>query len=146
FVLTMARGREMIFWQTARTSKQARPNVRVPSARAQGLTELEILVDVHERYAWKFTQQQVSTTKRPLPAGDYAVELNGEVVAAVERKSLQDLVGTLHRRQGQLPDGGTGGAATRRGRGGGPLLQGLRPHLRAARRRRRRRRRSTGPL
>ena len=41
-----------------------------------------------------------STTSRPnapqrLPAGDYAVELDGVVVAAVERKSLSDLAGSL---------------------------------------------------
>ncbi len=95
FVLTVARGRQMIFWQTARVSKQARPNVQVPTARAQGVRELEILVDVHERYAWKFSAQQATTVKRPLAAGDYAVELGGEVVAAVERKSLPDLVATL---------------------------------------------------
>lgn len=95
FVLTVARGREMIFWQSARTTKQARPNVRVPTARAQGLDELEIVVDVHERYAWKFTHQQALTRKAPLPAGDYAVEADGALVASVERKSLQDLVATL---------------------------------------------------
>ena len=31
FVFTKARGRDMIFWQSARTAKQARPNVTVPS-------------------------------------------------------------------------------------------------------------------
>lgn len=95
FVLTVARGRQMIFWQTARVSKQARPNVQVPKARAHGERDLEILVDVHERYAWKFSAQQATTVKRPLAAGDYAVELDSEVVAAVERKSLPDLVATL---------------------------------------------------
>jgi hypothetical protein len=30
--------------------------------------------------------------KRALPAGDYAVEVDGRVIAAVERKSLPDLV------------------------------------------------------
>lgn len=95
FVLTIARGREMIFWQTARVAKQARPNVSVPTARASGITDLEILVDVHERYAWKFTQQQATTRKEPLSAGDYAIELDGRIVASVERKSLADLVGTL---------------------------------------------------
>jgi len=93
-VLTYVRGREAIFWQTARTSKQARPHVRPPTARAAGHVP-EILVDVHERYAWRFSHQQATTTKRPLVAGDYAVELDGEVVAAVERKSLEDLVSTL---------------------------------------------------
>ncbi len=33
--------------------------------------------------------------KRRLPAGDYAVEYSGTVVAAVERKSLDDLAGSL---------------------------------------------------
>ncbi len=95
FVLTHARGREAIFWQTARTAKQARPDVRVPTARAFGVTGIEVLVDVHERYAWRFSGQQVSTRKQPLPAGDYAVAVAGEIVAAVERKSLTDLVATL---------------------------------------------------
>jgi len=94
-VLTHARGREAIFWQTARTAKQARPAVRAPAARAAGQADVEILVDVHERYAWRFTETQVGTVKRPLPAGDYAIEANGMVVAAVERKSLADLVATL---------------------------------------------------
>jgi hypothetical protein len=94
FVFTHARGREMIFWQTARTNKQARPAVSVPSARAAG-HQLEILVDSHERYAWKFEQQQATTSRRALPAGDYAVTIDAAIIAAVERKSLPDLVSTL---------------------------------------------------
>ena len=96
FVLTRVRGgREAIFWQTARTAKQARPAATLPTARASGIGDIEVVVDSHERYAWKFSHQQVTTTRRALPAGDYAVELDGAVVAAVERKSLQDLVATL---------------------------------------------------
>lgn len=94
-VFTNARGREMIFWQTARTAKQARPNVRTPSARASGQGAFEILVDVHERYPWKFSDAQVTTRRAPLTAGDYAIERDGRVVAAVERKSLADLVLTM---------------------------------------------------
>jgi hypothetical protein len=94
FVFTRARGREMIFWQSARTAKQARPAVSLPTARAAGQV-LDILVDSHERYAWKFDQQQASTTSQPLPAGDYAVAVDGDIIAAVERKSLADLVSTL---------------------------------------------------
>ena len=41
---------------------------------------LEILVDSHERYAWTFASQQATTVRRALPAGDYAVELDGQVV------------------------------------------------------------------
>ena len=92
---TVRAGREAIFWQTARTAKQARPVVALPTARASGLTELPIVVDSHERYAWKLRHQQVVTSRRPLPAGDYAVEHDGRLIAAVERKSLVDLVATL---------------------------------------------------
>lgn len=94
FVFARARGREVIFWQSARTAKQARPAVALPTARAAGHV-LEILVDSHERYAWKFEQQQASTRRVALAAGDYAVAVDGTVVAAVERKSLADLVSTL---------------------------------------------------
>ena len=34
FVFAKARGRDVIFWQSARTAKQARPNVALPTARA----------------------------------------------------------------------------------------------------------------
>ncbi|MDP9445393.1 MAG: Lsr2 family protein, partial [Actinomycetota bacterium] len=88
-------GRQAIFWQSARTAKQARPNVALPTARAAGIAGLEILVDSHERYAWKFTGQQATTVPRGLVAGDYGVELDGHLVATVERKSLADLVATL---------------------------------------------------
>jgi hypothetical protein len=94
-VYTTARGREMVFWQAPRTRKQARPAVRVPTARASGLSELEIIVDAHERYAYGFANQHVRTVRRALPCGDYAVEFGGAVVSTVERKSLSDLVGSL---------------------------------------------------
>ncbi len=96
FVFTTIRGgREAIFWQTARTVRQARPGVSLPTARAQAVPNLEIVVDSRERYAWSFSHQQATTTRRALPAGDYAVEDDGVIVAAVERKSLQDLVASL---------------------------------------------------
>ena len=68
------------------------PQRRVPTARAAG-QHLEILVDSHERYPWTFSHQQANTGA--LPAGDYAVEVGGSIVASVERKSLADLVATL---------------------------------------------------
>jgi hypothetical protein len=95
-VFTRIRGdREAIFWQSARTAKQARPAVRRPTARASGVERLTVLVDVHERYPYRFATQQADAVRRALPAGDYAVELDGRVVAAVERKSLPDLVTSL---------------------------------------------------
>ena len=53
------------------------------------------MVDAHERYAYTFTAQQVRTVSRGLPCGDYAVTAGGRLVAAVERKSLPDLVSSL---------------------------------------------------
>ncbi len=94
-VFTRVRGgREAIFWQSARTTRQARPNVGLPTARTPA-GRLTILVDSHERYPWRFTHQQAEVIRRALPAGDYGVELDGRIVASVERKSLGDLVSTL---------------------------------------------------
>jgi hypothetical protein len=94
-VFTSARGREAVFWQTARVRKQARPGVRTPTARASGMERLPIIVDDRERYAYRFARHQVELGKRRLTVGDYAVELDGRTVAAVERKSLPDLVASL---------------------------------------------------
>lgn len=94
FVFTTARGREMIFWQTARTAKQARPSTQVPTRRAFGQV-LEIVVDSHERYPWNFSRQQATTVRRALPFGDYGLMVDGELAAVVERKSLADLVATI---------------------------------------------------
>ncbi|MGV0644631.1 ERCC4 domain-containing protein [Mycolicibacterium sp. XJ2546] len=94
-VFTTARGRDAVFWQAPRTRKQARPNVRTPTARAQGIDELQIVIDTHERYAYRFGTQQVSTVQRALPCGDYGLVVDGQLVASVERKSLADLVSSL---------------------------------------------------
>ncbi len=88
-------GRQAIFWQTARTAKQARPAVSVPSARAAGLRDLEIVVDSYERYPFTFKDQQVLTRRAGLVAGDYGVVVDGALLATVERKSLADLVSSL---------------------------------------------------
>ena len=93
-VYTHSRGRETIFWQSARTRRQARPQVSLPTARAAGVDELEVLVDAHERYAYAFRGQHVVTVKQALRCGDYGVRVGDRLVAAVERKSLQDLVGS----------------------------------------------------
>ena len=94
-VFTTARGRDAVFWQSPRTRKQARPQISLPSARAAGIAELEIVVDAHERYPYRFAAQQVRTTRRTLACGDYGIVLGGELGAAVERKSMSDLVSSL---------------------------------------------------
>ncbi|MGH9113278.1 MAG: ERCC4 domain-containing protein [Acidimicrobiales bacterium] len=106
-VFTTARGRDAVFWQTPRVRKQARPQVRTPTARAAGVAELEIIVDAHEQYAYRFDRQAVRTVPRALPCGDYGTVVECGLVAAVERKSLADLVssltgGKLHYALGEL--------------------------------------------
>jgi len=88
-------GREAIFWQSARTTRTARPGIRVPRRRASGHDELSILVDTREHYPYRFARQQARVQRQALPAGDYGVEREGVVVAAVERKSLADLASSL---------------------------------------------------
>lgn len=69
--------------------------MRPPTARAAGVVELEVVVGVHERYAYRFERPTVRTVSRALPCGDYGVIVDGRLVAAVERKSLADLVSSL---------------------------------------------------
>lgn len=93
--VTLKNGREGIFWQTSRTARRARPGVRIPARRASGWSELAIVADTRERYAYRFPRQDAIVEKRARPAGDYGVELEGRLVAAVERKSLPDLAKRL---------------------------------------------------
>jgi len=93
-VFTTARGRDVVFWQSPRTRKQARPQVRMPSARAAGIADLQIVVDSHEQYPYRFATQQVRCVRRALPCGDYGLLADGRLVA-VERKSLADLATSL---------------------------------------------------
>ena len=68
FVFTTARGRDVVFWQSPRTTAKSRPGVRVPTRRASGFEQLTILVDSRERYPYRFSHQQVTTRRAALPA------------------------------------------------------------------------------
>jgi hypothetical protein len=69
--------------------------VRALTARAAGLPELEIIVDSHEQYPYRFATKAVTVARRALQCGDYGTTVDGRLVAAVERKSLPDLVSSL---------------------------------------------------
>jgi ERCC4-type nuclease len=57
---------------------------------------VRITVDTRERHAYRFATQGAETIRAPLPAGDYAVYAqDGMLLAAVERKSLENLAATL---------------------------------------------------
>lgn len=85
----------MIFWQTARTVRRARPGQRVPVRRASALEQLTILVDTRERYPYRFAGRPVERERVALDAGDYAVRDDDRVVAVVERKTPEDFTTSL---------------------------------------------------
>ena len=99
FVFTrIAGGREGIFWQTRKVAATARPGARIPGRRIGDLPErMTILVDTRERYPYRFASQRTDVAREALPAGDYAVrDAAGRIVAAVERKTIGDLAGSLN--------------------------------------------------
>jgi hypothetical protein len=67
FVFTTARGRDVIFWNSPKTTARARPGVRVPTRRASGFEELTILIDTRERYPYRFARQQRPPNDRRCP-------------------------------------------------------------------------------
>jgi hypothetical protein len=83
-------GRPMIFWQTARTARRARPGQRVPTRRASELDVLRIWIDTRERYPYRFAGRPVESERLALRVGDYGVRIGDELLAAVERKTLED--------------------------------------------------------
>ena len=88
-------GRPMIFWQTARTARRARPGQRVPSRRSAETGTLRVEVDSRERYPYRFAGRPVQCERRALPVGDYGVRAGDRLVAVVERKSLEDFSSSL---------------------------------------------------
>jgi hypothetical protein len=95
FVFTEIKRRPVIFWQTAKVVRTARPGVRVPTRKASGLGRLHIDVDTRERYPYRFAGRPVDTGRVALAVGDYAVRMGDGVIATVERKRLEDLAGSL---------------------------------------------------
>lgn len=94
---TLPSGREGIFWQTRKVVGTARPGARIPGRRASGIVDLVIVIDTREHYPYRFARQQATTVRTALQAGDYAVRAeDGTILAAVERKSLDDLAGALN--------------------------------------------------
>jgi len=94
FVFTETRGRPAIFWQTQKTAKAANPGARIPRARAVPEGYL-VAVDTRERYPYRFAGRGVSIERAALSAGDYAVMAEGDPIATVERKTLENLASSL---------------------------------------------------
>ncbi|MBR7838153.1 ERCC4 domain-containing protein [Actinospica durhamensis] len=94
-VFTTCRGREMIFWQSPQARVRYPERSVVPASTAAGLSGLEIIVDTREKDGYDFAYQPVRLVRHRLACGDYGVVHDGRLVAAVERKSLPDLAGSL---------------------------------------------------
>ena len=94
---------EQIFFRTQSGLTAHRTRGRV---QLFGNTPLTVVIDSGERYAWKFPGAEVRRAR--LPAGDYALSHEERLVAVVERKSLQNLLGdigqvqVLHQKLGEL--------------------------------------------
>ena len=122
------------------------PGSAFPAGCAAGLAELTILIDTRERYPYKFAQQQASTERQALPAGDYGIAHDGEIIAVVERKSLARPRPPRDRRAAHLRARRHGEPAARGRRGRGPLLQPVQARAHQARVRHRDARRAQCPL
>jgi len=84
----------MIFWQTRMVAMKANPGARVPHRRA--LAEgFMIHVDTREKYPFRFARREVAIEHSAVVAGDYGVRDGDRWLAVVERKSIEDLIGSL---------------------------------------------------
>ena len=93
---------EQIFFRTQSAMQQHRTASRV-QLHAHGA--YRVVVDSAERYPWKFGG--VPTERRRLPAGDYAVEVDGELAAVAERKTFENMLsdfGAVKVLHGKLAD------------------------------------------
>jgi hypothetical protein len=95
---------EQIFWLTQRSIEQHRPAFKLISR--QGKTELIVRIHSNEKYPWRFPG--VVIQRGAISAGDYALMDGDEMLAVVERKTLDNLLadfGTmpvLHQRLAEL--------------------------------------------
>jgi hypothetical protein len=95
---------EQVFWLTQRSIEQHRPSAKL--IRRPAAPDMTIRIASNERYPWRFPGAQVE--RGPLPVGDYALVDGADIVAVVERKTLDNLLadfGTmpvLHQRLAEL--------------------------------------------
>lgn len=93
FIFTQSRGRELIFWQTPKSAKAAKPGLRIPTGHAR--YGVKLYVDTRERYGYSFKTHNAKVERLALTVGDYAALAGGRIIAAVERKSIDDFATSL---------------------------------------------------
>jgi hypothetical protein len=79
-----------VFWITQSASIGERRGIYIPR-KAKG--EYLILIDINERYPYKFGE--VKTKRDRLPIGDYALYADGKIIAVVERKTKDNFLHEL---------------------------------------------------
>jgi len=82
---------EQVFFRTESGIRAHRSRTRVELKGHEA--PLHVVVDSGERYPWRFPGATVE--RRKLQAGDYALLVGERIVAVVERKSFDNLVGDL---------------------------------------------------
>ena len=80
---------EQIFWLTQAAMTQRRPAHKLVALSRD--TAFTVHIDSNERYPWRFPG--VVTERAPLPVGDYALMDGDDIIAVVERKTLDNLLG-----------------------------------------------------
>ena len=95
---------EQIFWMTQKSLQQHRPSIKLSLRRGrQGFT---VRISSDERYPWRFPQARIERGR--LPVGDYALVNGTDILAVVERKTFDNLLGdfgvmpVLHQRMAEL--------------------------------------------
>jgi len=79
------------FWITQSSAIGERRGAYIPRG---GKNEVfEVIIDTAERYPYKF--EKAIIRKENLPVGDYALVVNGEIVAVVERKTLDNFIHSI---------------------------------------------------
>ncbi len=95
---------EQIFWRTYQALRERRPKVKLKGYIDE---TIRVIIDVNERYPYKFPNATVERSK--LPCGDYAlINEEGEILAIVERKTFENFkreflnLPLLHQSLGEL--------------------------------------------
>jgi hypothetical protein len=81
---------EQVFFRTETAIRAHRSRGRVELAAHAAL---DVAIDLRERYPWRFPGARIS--RRALPTGDYALVREETVLAVVERKTQDNLLGDI---------------------------------------------------
>jgi hypothetical protein len=79
---------EQIFWLTQTSIKQHRPTAKL--TRYSNSKHMCVRISSDERYPWRFSGASIE--RKPLPVGEYALMDGNDMLAVVERKTMDNLL------------------------------------------------------